>query len=553
MKSKSVFLLLIVSLIVSAGGQLASITLNQAKQDRVTGEICSMVGNSLEVGALRDAYEGLKVGLTKSGLQNSCVSVLDNGRSFSPDCLLPQASYRTVVCKAEGNIGVRAQVSHPIAPFFSISLLAAFALIFAVGISLTLAARSVVSSLASRMSSELQRRLIPGSAETISPNFVARTTGFILEFTGLAEVAHREIVDLHAKVAIAEASAIHEAALRAKHEAESAKSKDYIEKVRQIRHDIRSPLSALFAAKSAISSDELLQNTLSSSIRGIEKMIDDLHRLEEAEAEPRLTIVEVVLEEEASGLRPRFRSGKRANLFLVYDTSSLSPVMVVPDSFRRVVRNLLENAYDALSREGEIRITVARLEGFCLISIEDDGCGVPPEAIRQLFNRGATFSKVGGTGLGLYSAREALRGWRGEIEFTPLRRGSRFAVTLPLAQVGVGFVGLPESSRLWVIDDKPQVADQLRRAGFEIERTAVGRDDGRRLLDDSRSSDAFVLLDQNLENGVLGTDLAAEGLIGGNVYLCTDAYDDQRTLGLARQRSLSVLPKPLCYLASPGL
>lgn len=552
MKFKSLFILLAVSMIAAVSGRFIVIAATERTEDRVTGELCSMNANSLEVGALRDAFDGLQLGLAKNAMPGACVSVLDNGRSFSPDCLRPNENYRTVVCKAEANSGVRAQISHPAIPFWTTSVFQALGLIFAFGVLVTLLVRAFASSLTSRISREIHRRLIPGSATTGSANLTGRLTGAVLDFTGLSAIVHREISSLHMKVAEAEASAVHEAALRAKHEAESTQSKSYIEKVRQIRHDIRSPLSALFAAKSAVANDELLQTTLTSSIRGIEKMIDDLQRLEETEEKPRLAIVEVLLEEEVASLRPGFRSGKKANVFLEYDASSLSPVMVVPDLFRRLVRNLLENAYDAISTEGEIRVAISRGESRCEILFDDNGCGIDPEVIAQLFNKGATFSKAGGTGLGLYSAREALREWRGEIEFSPLKRGSRFAISLPLAQVGVGFVGLPESSKLWVIDDKPQVADQLRRAGFEIERTALGQDDGRQLLADSGNSDAFILLDQNLENGVLGTDLVAEGPRRANVYLCTDAYDDLKTLSLARQRSMRVLPKPLCFLASPS-
>lgn len=86
--------------------------------------------------------------------------------------------------------------------------------------------------------------------------------------------------------------------------------------------------------------------------------------------------------------------------------------------------------------------------------------------------------------------------------------------------------------------------------GFEVERTASSGAEGRALIAESGDAGATIRLDQNLGDGALGTDLALDAPKGAKNYLCTDDFDNPQTLTLARQRSLKVLPKPLCFLAT---
>ncbi len=542
----------LLSFVAALMGRFAAISFQEARENRMTDELCEMVGNYLEIGSLREAFEGLQLGLVRNQIPRACVSVIDNGRSFSPDCIDPKTNYRMVLCKAEANKGVRAQISYPARTLFNLDLFIWWLVLVALGSFSFLGIASVIRQLTTKISAEIEWRLKLKDIDHDASGLRSNIIGALLEKSGLWRVVHREVTALEAKLREFEARAKHETSLRVRKELEAERSNDYIEKVRQIRHDIRSPLSALFAARSAIANDDAVKRTLTSSIRGIENMVEALHQLEEADAQPRLTIAEVILEEEVGLLRQNFLTGKQASLFLEYSVEALSPVMVVPETFRRVVTNLLENAFDAVSFGGEIRIRVSTRGGTCRIAIEDNGCGIAAENIPNLFYKGATFGKVGGTGLGLYSARESVRRWKGDLSFEPLVQGSRFIVTMPCAQVGVTFVGLPDEPSIWVIDDKPQVAEQLSLAGFDVERSACDSVGGLKLLIEAQRVNATVLLDQNLGDGALGTDLLAEVPDCGNVYLCTDAFDDPHTLSRARLRSVRILPKPLCFLAAMG-
>jgi signal transduction histidine kinase len=72
--------------------------------------------------------------------------------------------------------------------------------------------------------------------------------------------------------------------------------------------------------------------------------------------------------------------------------------------------------------------------GFALLTVADNGPGVPEKALTNLFQPFFGSSRAGGTGLGLAIARDLARGHGGELEL--LRTGpdgAAFELRLPAA------------------------------------------------------------------------------------------------------------------------
>jgi len=100
---------------------------------------------------------------------------------------------------------------------------------------------------------------------------------------------------------------------------------------------------------------------------------------------------------------------------------------------RRVLLNLLDNAADALSSGGEVRLT-ARAEGdrIC-IDVVDDGPGLPDVVRARLFQPFVT-DKASGSGLGLSLSHEIVKAHGGCLELVPAvppATGAHFRITLP--------------------------------------------------------------------------------------------------------------------------
>ena len=97
---------------------------------------------------------------------------------------------------------------------------------------------------------------------------------------------------------------------------------------------------------------------------------------------------------------------------------------------RQVLTNLLANAVQALKGTGEIVISGQRDETWDIITVQDDGPGVPPDVRDRLFE--PLFStKTKGTGLGLTICRQILEKHRGTLTLVESTRGAAFRITLP--------------------------------------------------------------------------------------------------------------------------
>lgn len=99
----------------------------------------------------------------------------------------------------------------------------------------------------------------------------------------------------------------------------------------------------------------------------------------------------------------------------------------------QVWTNIIDNAVDAMSGKGELRIRTYRDDTCVVIEIGDNGPGIPAEVQPHIFEPFFTTKGVGqGTGLGLDTVQRIIRKHRGNIEVTSEPGNTRFLVWLPL-------------------------------------------------------------------------------------------------------------------------
>jgi signal transduction histidine kinase len=100
------------------------------------------------------------------------------------------------------------------------------------------------------------------------------------------------------------------------------------------------------------------------------------------------------------------------------------------EKMKQVLINLVRNGIEALEKGGDVKVIVRQGQGHVLLSVEDNGPGLPEGIdIFQLF----VTTKPGGTGLGLSIARQIVAQHGGVISAGPAALGgARFDITLPL-------------------------------------------------------------------------------------------------------------------------
>ncbi len=127
------------------------------------------------------------------------------------------------------------------------------------------------------------------------------------------------------------------------------------------------------------------------------------------------------------------------NIRIVRQYALNSPVVVTdPSLLRQVVLNLLNNAVQAVSKDGAVYVcTEAGTDGCASIKIRDTGGGIPKENLSRIFNPFFTTKPPGkGTGLGLSICMTIVQRLGGEMfVMSEPGMGAEFEVRLP---VGTG-------------------------------------------------------------------------------------------------------------------
>ena len=96
----------------------------------------------------------------------------------------------------------------------------------------------------------------------------------------------------------------------------------------------------------------------------------------------------------------------------------LPSVTVDPDKFTQVVTNLVENG--VRHGEGTVRVTLAPLPAYAefpgvLMTVDDEGRGIPPDIRRRVFTKFWKHGERGGSGLGMYLVNGLVRAHGGTL------------------------------------------------------------------------------------------------------------------------------------------
>ena len=135
--------------------------------------------------------------------------------------------------------------------------------------------------------------------------------------------------------------------------------------------------------------------------------------------------LETTLETLAHMLQPGIQV-KRA-----YDAVPLL-VSAVGIELNQVWTNLIENAVDAMSGHGELRLQTFREDYYVVVEIGDSGSGIPEKILPNIFDPFFTTKGVGkGTGLGLNTVQIIVRKLGGTIQVNSKPGDTRFQVWIP--------------------------------------------------------------------------------------------------------------------------
>ena len=130
----------------------------------------------------------------------------------------------------------------------------------------------------------------------------------------------------------------------------------------------------------------------------------------------------------AACLREIVKSYKHDSLSLKVEDESLT-ANLPPQTFRRVIRSLINNSIDACKDGETITISCLSEKGhreMIYIKVNDEGCGMDEETLARASDPFFTTKEPGkGMGLGLFLAKTVARRYGGDLQIQKINRGTR--------------------------------------------------------------------------------------------------------------------------------
>ncbi len=239
-----------------------------------------------------------------------------------------------------------------------------------------------------------------------------------------------------------------------------------------IAHDVRSPLNR---ARNALELAEqelegmAQQDLVTNSIREVDDVLDLLRALlgiNEIEGfAVRKRFVELDLANIAEDVTDGYRAVvESAGMTLEIETTSAA-VLGDPALLRRSLANLIDNVILYTPAGTHIVVTTRKSGDWAILSVGDDGPGVPPEEREHIFGRFVRLSSnrsQPGHGLGLNLVAAVASAHRGTTRAVPTAAGLTIEIALPLVMEADG----PTGSRAVVVAERSDPASESSSPNF---------------------------------------------------------------------------------------
>ncbi|HCT95970.1 ATP-binding protein [Vagococcus sp.] len=219
--------------------------------------------------------------------------------------------------------------------------------------------------------------------------------------------------------------------------------------IRNLSHELKTPITSIIGFSetlldSALEEPEVAREfvqIIEKEVKRLSRLIQDMLLLSRTVEtfDEQITHKESIgqlITEEINLYQPLI---KQKNLSVIPELDDESHYCLFPSVFLQpIIKNLLENACLYTAESGTIKIQTTVYENELILTVMDDGCGIPEEEQNRIFERFYRVSKsrqrhTGGSGLGLAIVAHYVELLEGSIELqSKLGDSTTFNVTLPI-------------------------------------------------------------------------------------------------------------------------
>ena len=244
---------------------------------------------------------------------------------------------------------------------------------------------------------------------------------------------------------------LRQAKIRAEQIAEQLRSLDAAKSrfFANISHELRTPLTLLTSPIKTLLEESQLTEKQTLLLRMAERSGQQLGQLINSILDLRkLEMGKMAVDAEPTELRPYFQiyfaqfeslaQHNEVEYVVKIEIPEGNVSLLDREKYRQILFNLLSNAFKFTPAHGHISATVQVTGKTLHLSVADNGPGIHPDDIPQIFERyfqtsRAERSAEGGTGIGLALCREYVHLFGGDIQVeSTLGKGATFRVSLPI-------------------------------------------------------------------------------------------------------------------------
>lgn len=216
--------------------------------------------------------------------------------------------------------------------------------------------------------------------------------------------------------------------------------------VATVSHDFRNPLTSIMSCNTRLRDyagemDEkhrlALFNRIETSVRQLQQMLDDMIIVAQMETgnldfKPELLHPEHYFQHIVDDLQAIYDNSHQ----IIFESRLSERMTADPRLLRQIVANLIANAIRYSPAGSEILILLDSQDEHYILTVQDQGIGIPKADQPHLFNtfqRGSNVGKVPGTGLGLTIVKRAVELHGGSVSIeSQLGVGTTVIVAIPM-------------------------------------------------------------------------------------------------------------------------
>lgn len=336
----------------------------------------------------------------------------------------------------------------------------------------------------------------------------------------------------------------------------------------QVSHDIRSPLASLNMIIDQL--DNIPENyriIIKSSASRINDIANNLLTANRSLNSPlhssligHSILLGPILDSLAS--EKRFQYINKNNLIIHCDLNHSYGIFtnINPIELNRILSNLINNSVESLNDNGEIIISLVEDELKNIISISDNGRGIPANVLKNLGSQGVTYGKENGSGLGIYHAKLTLISAGGDIEIISSEgQGTTINIFLPKVTTPNWFTPnllLYANQRIIILDDDENIhhiwTEKLKHAVNNFNISIFKFKNGiefTNFIKKQIDENFLCLMDYELIDQELnGLELIIQNNLAHKSIIISSRYDEQDLREKAQHFNIKLIPKGMTSL-----